>query len=65
MAEVGRVTPGKPIWPGHHGGEMTVDRITPPKDQEQGKKRQPGGGQQGDAPAAPGEDHHGHVDEYV
>lgn len=64
MAEVGRVTPGKPIWPGHHGGELAVDRVTPSKDEEQGKKRKPA--ERGTTtPPGPDDDTHGHVDEYV
>jgi hypothetical protein len=62
MAEVGHVTPGKPIWPEHHG--ELPERPAPRKEDEQPRKRPPRAGD--DEPPAPSEDERGgHVDEYV
>ena len=63
MAEVGRVTPGKPIWPGHHGelperGSRTED--------ESKRRKPPVGDTEPESPPEEKEDHSsGHLDEYV
>jgi len=63
MAEVGHVTPGKPIWPEHHG--EIPERRVPRKDEEPQRRKRPPAAEE--EPPAGGEDEKpgGHLDEYV
>jgi hypothetical protein len=63
MAEVGHVTPGKPIWPEHHG-ELPARRSPPRKEHEGNAERGPGAEQEQPEPDADDQGG-GQLDEYA